>query len=405
MKLLVIAVATIVITAAVIYRSDHTPTPLEPPPVTNPIKVAPQNIYDPESVTSLMWQYKDEKILLTKSDALSKDARWALERRVILLSKSRLIPVKKITDPLGEISIKTKTEDISGSYDAQVFRWDTGRGAGQGIRFEQEPNIREIFAEGLWGFKPHQITLCDPKKITTVNSTDWSLEKKQNGIWVLSGKDEVRSNSLPALFEKLCRVEVDVFDLFTKIEKATTAANIKWGNKNLELKRDGDFFLTGDFPSFKSETLSALLSKNTLADLRDPTGEIAKIAVDRTQSQEERIKSIRALRGNSSPEALNALRTIIFENTDIDLYRYEAVDTLAATNTKASFKIITDRLAQVGRSGFELRMARALAAAMGRFFKSDEKTPESERRPEVDELLKAAQTHPPGKDLAIEKPQ
>jgi hypothetical protein len=34
---------------------------------------------------------------------------------------------------------------------------------------------------------------------------------------------------------------------------------------------------------------------------------------------------------------------------------------------------------------------------MGRFFRSDEKTPEEVRRPEVDELIQAAKEHLPGK--------
>ena len=103
------------------------------------------------------------------------------------------------------------------------------------------------------------------------------------------------------------------------------------------------------------------------------------------------------MKDKHSAEAVEPLKTLVNEQTEIDLYRYEAVDALAAIGTKEAFHVIAERLAEVGRSGFELRLARALAMAMGKSFMSDEKTPETQRRKEVQDLLASARKNPPGR--------
>ena len=149
-------------------------------------------------------------------------------------------------------------------------------------------------------------------------------------------------------------------------------------------------------PVFTSQTFSELI-KVSPDDFKDPSLEVGRIALDPKKSQDERIKAIRKMKDSHSPEGIPALKTLINERTEIDLYRYEAVDALAAIGTKEAYKVIADRLAEIGRSGFELRLARALALGMGHNFVSDEKTPEPQRRAEVQDLLAFYRSHPPGK--------
>ena len=163
----------------------------------------------------------------------------------------------------------------------------------------------------------------------------------------------------------------------------------------------GDYFSTtprSHFKTtlFKSEDLIGIVGID-LKLFEDPAVGAGKIILDTGKSQDERIKAIREVKKLKSIDALPALKNIVFEKTEIDVYRYEAVDALAEIETKEAFKIIADRLASVSRSGFQLRLARALAAAMNEPFTSDENTPEVVRQSEVHELLKNYHKSPPGK--------
>jgi hypothetical protein len=407
LKLLITAIASVILTAAVIIYSGQPSTPFAPPPITNPIKLLSKNIFNPNDITEVIWKYKRDEKVFRKSETQSKSVQWALQRRLTILSKLATQVTPPLKDVVGEVSLKSHDGAFHGVYNTENFQWTSGPSAGEGVAVTKESPLGEVLSEGLWGFKDHEITFCQPKELTKVVLPDWFLEKISNQ-WKLHSKDKVEKvlpDPTKIFFEKLCIVTIDAFDFFDVPEKIESAVTLVSRKKTTSLQKSGNLFIVEGYPHFKSHSLYELLTPKASEDLRDPSTDVGKIAVDRKQSQEDRIKNIRKLRGNSSPEALASLRAIVFEDTDIDLYRYEAVDTLAVTGTKAAYQIIAERLAQVGRSGFELRLARALAGAMGRFFKSDEKTPEDVRRPEVDELIKAAKEHPPGKDLAKSKTQ
>lgn len=304
-----------------------------------------------------------------------------------------------VNNPVGKIELIDSGEKLEGVYDRQSFQWLTGPGKDKGVHLAENNNIREIFSEGLFGFQPHKLELCKPNQVKKVTLPAWVLEKEK-GQWNIlekNKKDRARPDQVNTILEKICDIAVDTFATSAEPGTSTDALKIDSGSKEVVIKKFINTFLQVGGPYFESHSLTETLSLIRSDDLRDPTLDEAKIALDRRQPQDERIKAIRKLRGNNSPQAIAALRDIIFEPTDIDLYRYEAVDTLQETNTKQGWKVIIDRLPQVGRTGFELRMARALAGAMGTFFKADEKTPEEVRRPEVDNLVEMAKKKPPGK--------
>jgi hypothetical protein len=411
LKLVIIAIASIGILIGVIIYSDR-PTAPPIPPITNPIHMGmpPVSIYNPDELVQLSWTVGKENLKLKNSDGVwSKISgasfihqvdQWGAQRRGQVLSRLPLENGITVPNELGKIefTISSSKEKITGIYDHQNFQFVSGPVKDKGFHLDTNKDLREIISEGLWGFYPHKIELCRYEKLKSVAFKDWSLERVQDWIVVdKDKKDKARTELVKPFLEKICHLDVDAFSTGEEPGAAPIVLKIESKSGTNEVKEFANTFSARGFPYFKSRGLAETLILTHPEDLRDPTSKEAQTAINKRASQQERLDAIRKLRGNKSPESIAALREIIFENTDIDLYRYEAVDTLTDIGTKESLKVLIDRLPQVGRSGFELRIARALAGAMGTFFRSDEKTPEETRRPEVDNLVQMALKKPPGK--------
>ncbi len=376
----------------------------------------PTTLYDPEKVIQLFWSsstmggesIKIEKrngqwLKLSGAPFIRDLDQWETQRRAIVFSKLQLEGGIPVPQELGKIEIKlANTESIVGIYNNQNFFFTDGPAKGKGFRIGSNKELQKIITEGIWGFYPHTLDLCrlETLKELQFNEKNWALKKDK--LWYVvrhESKEKGLAEPIELLLRKICNLKIDEFVGHDEIalDGAKTLMTFKVGSLVKELKKNGETFILPGFQPFKSNTLLDTLSLTDPQDLTDPTSKVAKTAVDKKASQEERLKAIRKLHGNKSKESIGALREIIFEQTDIDIYRYEAVDALAEIGTKDAYKVLIERLPQVGRSGFELRIARALAAAMGTFLKSDEHTPEDVRRPEVDALVQMALKNPPGK--------
>jgi hypothetical protein len=409
LKLLSVLAILVALTYFVIFNKENTDiSPLEKQKAESLTSIAKDDkLFMPGEVTKLIWFVGKTKIELTKlgehwhvSPSYIPIDEWNIQRRIVTLSKVSLKSGITIIEPSGEVEFTTPIEKFHGIYNNSSFLWTNGSRKDHGFLFAENPDIKSLFDEGLWGFQPHVLKICDSNKIKSVTFKDWSLEKNFNEWQVVEKGSKVRARPdlVEVLAKSLCQFKVDNFVEDVKAPDSTPKIRVKTSSREIDFKNDGELYFVTEYPiGLKSHYLAGLLSSTNPSSMKDPSLEEAKTAADRKASNEDRISAIRKLRGNQSPEALASLKTIIFEKTDIDLFRYEAVDSLVAIGTKDAYKVIADRLSEVGRSGFELRLARALAPALGSFFSADEKTPESERRPQVDALIKAAAAHPPGK--------
>jgi len=390
------------------HKDEKAPQP-SPPPPTSPA-ASEKLLYNPEDVSALTWSFKDKTLELKKENghwtdsaghSLGDDASWGAARRVSILTRSILSKDVKVPVPLGRFTVKVKGESWEGQYGDHSFDWDAGPQAGNGFDFSSDQDLKDLFGEGLFGFQSHKVKWCDSSDLRQVDfKSDWTL-KKQDHKWItIQGKttEPAREQAVGHFLQRACELTADLFiaDPGQGPKDAAPILKIVEGHGQIVVQRDNGIYFSNQIPAFKSRDLDDLMTTN-LDDIKDPSLEEGKVALDPSKTTPERLAAIRKIKDMRSVAGIPALKTIVFEDTNLDVYRYEAVDALAAIGTKEAFKIIADRLAQIGRSGFELRMARALSAAMGRAFKSDEKTPENIRRPEVNDLLDAYKKNPPGR--------
>jgi hypothetical protein len=373
---------------------------------------AAETLFDPQKVREISWTEQGKTIRLKwKNDSWSspgapkdfKPDSWNIHRRLVLLSQaSGLTPVDLKNPPTGSLVFVTSKDiqtgqqahQIEGQFNQEGFQWTSGPHKSQGYLFSNHPEIADLFDEGLKSISLHEITQCHPDKVNRLEfagKAGWALTKKKTQ-WVLT-QEQKENPARPAVvanfLKLLCDVSVDHFfpSKSTIPQGANEVLEVYEGEKKITLSSTADQnFIFGDAPVFTSKNLVEAL-KESVDDFKDPSLEVGRVALDPSKSKNERILAIRAMKDSKSPEGIPALKALVDEKTEIDLYRYEAVDALAAIGTKEAFKIIADRLGEVGRSGFELRLARALALGMGHNFVSDEKTPEPRRRAEVQDLL------------------
>jgi hypothetical protein len=376
-----------------------------PSPVVPAVSVLPQNVatknaplvvFDSKLVKKFRWSHGTSNVFWPdpKLDA------FQVERFLVTLSKLTT-PVSGgaiSAPPKGTIEISLNTGDvIKGVYDEHYFIWQTGAFFDTGAIFSSASVLADILAEGTDSLKSHILKVCEG---LTLNSIEFGAQQK-----LIKVKDRweilIANHSLgladrdtaTQIVGQLCKIPVSKFVPISvshlprqQIEKfASGKIILNFASSKRIFEKRGSIFSTGKI-RFESSELDRLVNIN-LEPLVDPAVGAGRAILNAALTQEERLKAIREIKKLKSKEAIPALRKLIFEDTDIDIYRYEAVDALAEIGTSDAIKIIADRLAQVSRSGFQLRLARALAAPISEPFTSDENTPDDIRQAEVHELL------------------
>jgi hypothetical protein len=363
-----------------------------------------ENFFDPDKVTKLVWTDSGASITLTKTGdkwtATPPTAvdPWQVRRRLEIISHFAPVEISA-SSVTGHVLIIAADKTLEGSFDQNHFFWTSKDIQGQGIDFTSQSLGGDAFDEGLLGFRPHEAELCNPKQVTALEiQGSWSIQKSKSG-WTTKFNDKAepaRTGAVNEFLTHVCKVKVDRFYRpLAHDQPVREAVVIHLASRPEKVMKSGSEYAFKDL-TFSSEILDGLL-KTDWDDVRDPTSEDGKVALDPKLDMKTRVMAIRKVRDNPSAAALPWLKELVFENTELDVYRYEAVDALASVGTKQAYGLIAERLAQVGRSGFQLRLARALAAGMGRPFMSDEKTPDSERQSEITELIEAYKKNPPGK--------
>lgn len=376
---------------------DSKPKESQKPSVVTP--GGPVSIFDPGEATELTWVFRDKTRRFAKNPEghwASLQAReydpWGVQRRVTLLSR---LPLKKnfsLTAPIGRVVIKTPQASFEGIFTQSQFMWDSGPAVGSGIDFGDDIDIRRVFEEGTMGFEPHGISICEPDKLSEIYLANHEATlRKSDKKWLLFLKDKeplpLRDQVTQPWLKALCNVTADYFKEEKTEETGAPVVRLKDENGRQFVLTVRNGVYTGAQPApFMSDSFSQTLKLN-VETLIDPTLDEAKVALDSQKSQSARVAAIRKIKELGSPQAIPALKILLFENTDLDVYRYEATDALAAIGTSEALQAIADRLSQVGRSGFQLRLGRALAAHLGYPFTSDEHTPDEVRQTEVQDLL------------------
>lgn len=221
MKLLFVAIVSVLVLIAVIIYSDRVPPP--PDFKTNQIKTtATKPIFNPEDVTQIKWALKSDFIEMDKVDGVWKikssrgfaghtvDA-WGAQRRLVALSRLAVLPDITVSQPTGEVTLVTPQDRIHGLYDENTFQWLSGPAAGKGIRFY--PDLADLFNEGLAGFLPHTLEICEPEKVKSISFSDWSAQK-EGGKWFIVQKDKkdpARPEAIRIISSSLCQIEADKF--------------------------------------------------------------------------------------------------------------------------------------------------------------------------------------------------
>jgi len=387
-----------------IYRDDRPSVEKQKPVPLEVVSSGKSNVFDVTHVLSLTWSFRQKKIycLLSKCDP------WSFKRRLAILSVLENPIDVSISQPLGEVSVGLTDESrvaLQGVYDDKSFVWVTGPFKGKGFLFENNLNVKNIFMEGVEGLADHKIPICKPESLTQVTLESSSLHR-ENGKWFVFSKEgkelgPAGHETVTEWLNQVCNLQITYF--------VPDEKQLKFENSVLTIKQKSDitfskqgsiYFVSGienklTHIPFTSDSVDHLVQVD-FKNFIDPNFSYSKTMLDSTKTQQERLGAIREIKKLKSVAALPALRKIIFEKTEIDLYRYEAVDALVEIGTYAAYKIIAERLAEVPQSGFQLRLARALAPPLGESFISDEHTPEEPRRLEVQNLLKEYKKHPPG---------
>jgi hypothetical protein len=333
------------------------------------------------------------------------------------INASEFHPEKRV----GEILIHFKDSRVlKGSYDEKMFVWTEGKLKNLGAYFltKDGENSRDLLFEGPLGLQIHVLKLCDPLKLINLEFANGAKLSKSIRGWMIFQKKDLQGISGTAdlanteeafrFLKKLCSPKIDFFKPFLQgvtglklsSELEMSSKTLKSVNASRLLKNNETYFFSqgghSESVSFTSKDLSDILKIN-LETLKDLSVQATRDFLDSTKSQIERLEAIRKVKKLKSQASVPDLRKLVFEDTDIDVYRYEAVDALAEIGSKEAFRVIGERLKTVKRSGFQLRLARALANAMGDSFSSDENTAEDVRQPEVKELLEEFEKNPPGK--------
>ena len=357
---------------------------------------------------------KWRRIAVSKRIKLSEIDPWTVHRLLVLLtnadasSKTSEPTACEVAGPAGSkrmcgaIALQAGTQKLNGVYDEKIFLWNQGPHKEQEISLEVHPEIKQLLESGPLSLFSKDVKACDPLRITAVKVEVPKINLKKRGAkWfsvVGEGKEqterEARAFETESFVDRLCKFEVDNFVSDAAFSKARLVATLSSNTKLVLKERDGLYSFAG-LPTFRSKELEATLKTNP-DDFVDPGDVLGKIALDPNRPSKERIEALRKIKDERSVSSIPALKSLINEKTEIDLYRYEAVDALSAIGTKEAYQILSDRLAEIGRSGFELRLARALSLGIGRTFSSDERTPEIQRRKEVQDLLEACRKDPPG---------
>jgi hypothetical protein len=261
------------------------------------------------------------------------------------------------------------------------------------------------------------VDICDPAKIEFIElkSAKNTLRlRRTKSHWNIESPEAspARGSAVETWLQHACKLNVGKFmgeASISKLDKPVLTLREKSGPGFL-LYPGGDsrmsansekssstppfkIFCTGNSKLLRKVCFSSSDLESELdlkeSEFKDPSLEEARIALDEKRSLDERVAAIRKIKDLRSEAGIPALKELVFQTTEIDSYRYEAVDALAAIGTRETYKIIADRLEQVGRTGFQLRLARALALSVGYPFSADEKTPDPERQQQIHELLDA----------------
>ena len=372
-------------------RPEPSPSPL---PITK--------CFDPKQVTEFKIKDHGFETSFNRQNEGWKSSTpfeiFNVERRLIVLAALPLQPGNFLKTSFGEITLTIGGEKWQGRYNKAEFIWETGPQKLQQMVFKKDSPLKYLLFEGIEGFAPHHFSVCSEKSISNIKHGDnWEL-KRSGAKWLVIEKNKpevpAKIQAVKDWLNGVCQVEIDFFDSVTE-GQLQTALELSGSAKTVKIETMGDLIKTPGHTPFLSEKMQRLLNFKA-DDFKDRAFDDSKIALDKNEIVKTRTDAIRRLKDARSPEGMDALRNVLFEETEFDVFRYEACDALASYGTKEAYALIAKRLSTEGRTGFQLRLARALGTALGMPFKSDEKTPDAVRQPEVQKLLAAFKARPPG---------
>ena len=119
---------------------------------------------------------------------------WGIHRRLVLLSSFQNSEAVELTTKiLGRIQFKSdsQTPILEAEFNDQGFKWLSGNDKGNGYIFSKHPEIKELFDEGIKSIGLHELTVCNPEKVTELGfvAARWSVAKNKNK-WVLFEEKE-----------------------------------------------------------------------------------------------------------------------------------------------------------------------------------------------------------------------